>query len=131
MAKNNNNKDIGALGEGIAVRFLEKSGYKVLVRNLRNIRGEIDVLCEKDDILHFVEIKAVTRENDDFNTISQKDNYNPEEHVHPAKLKRMVKAAETYMMNSGSEKEYQIDVIGIKLDVAKKTAVCRFFEQVL
>src|SRR3989338_11685962 len=105
MAQNNKNKSVGALGERLSIRFLEQKGYKILSRNTANIRGEIDILCEKDKIIHFVEIKTVTRENENSDGVSYETTYNPEENVHPEKLRRMVRAAEVYMMSSRSKKE--------------------------
>lgn len=53
-------KDVGDLGEDIAVRFLNKQGYRILTRNLKNAGGEIDIVAEIEDIIVFVEVKART-----------------------------------------------------------------------
>ena len=52
----------GDLGESIAVKFLEGKGYKVLARNYLKPWGEIDIIVEKERVLHFVEVKTVTRQ---------------------------------------------------------------------
>src|SRR5215213_8561827 len=48
------NKSPGAWGEDLALRYLIQHGYKLLERNYRTRRGEIDLIVRKDDTLVFV-----------------------------------------------------------------------------
>lgn len=48
---------LGRKYEAIACDFLKNSGYKILEQNYSNKIGEIDIICTKDDILVFVEVK--------------------------------------------------------------------------
>ena len=41
----------GAWGEDLALRYLIKRGYKLLERNYRTRRGEIDLIVRKDETL--------------------------------------------------------------------------------
>ena len=52
------NKDIGSYTENIAATYLLNNGYSILDRNYRNKFGEIDIICQKDNIIIFVEIKS-------------------------------------------------------------------------
>lgn len=52
-----NKRDVGAMGEGIAEKWLEKRGFTCLCRNYYSRYGEIDLICEKDKTLYFVEVK--------------------------------------------------------------------------
>lgn len=52
------NKDVGYYGEDIASDYLYNKGYKILKRNYSNRFGEIDIICIKNDILCFVEVKS-------------------------------------------------------------------------
>ena len=54
----NFNKDIGNYGEDISYDFLKKQGYYVLSRNFRTKYGEIDIICKKNDLIIFIEIKS-------------------------------------------------------------------------
>lgn len=54
----NFNKDIGNYGEDISYDFLKKQGYFVLSRNFRTKYGEIDIICKKNDLIIFIEIKS-------------------------------------------------------------------------
>ena len=47
----------GALGESIAALFLAARGYRVLARNLRHQRREIDLVAERGELLVAVEVK--------------------------------------------------------------------------
>ena len=50
----------GKAGEDLAAKFLEQNGLKILERNYRFERGEIDLIAEEGDELVFVEVKART-----------------------------------------------------------------------
>ncbi|WP_407927641.1 YraN family protein [Clostridium moniliforme] len=52
------NKDIGYYGEDIASDYLIKNGYKIIKRNYSNRFGEIDIICSKENILSFIEVKS-------------------------------------------------------------------------
>lgn len=52
---------VGALGEELVARFLMKRGFTVTDRNFRKKWGELDVIAVKKNILHFVEVKSVSR----------------------------------------------------------------------
>lgn len=48
----------GQIGEAQACRYLKMHGYRILARNVRLGRGELDIICRKNDLLIFVEVKA-------------------------------------------------------------------------
>ena len=43
----------GQVGEERASRYLKRRGYKVIDRNVRAGRGELDIVARKDDLLFF------------------------------------------------------------------------------
>ena len=51
----------GSEGEEVAVAFLEKRGYRLVARNVRTARGEIDAVAYDGETLVFVEVKARSR----------------------------------------------------------------------
>ena len=128
--KDSRRKEAGRIGEEVAAKFLERKGFKVIDRNYRRPWGEIDIIAEKGGIVRFVEVKAVSHEM--ASNISRENNgYRPEEQVHPTKLRKIARTAELYMDSKKDAREYQIDVVGVFLDVNTRTARCRLFEQVL
>lgn len=122
-------QSIGVLGEDIACEFLRKNGFKILKRNYRKSWGEVDIIAEKSKVIRFVEVKTVSRESNIDG--SREIEYRPEEMVHKAKLKRLARIASFYMNSIKSDKQYQIDVVGVILNHSKRVARCRLFEQVL
>jgi putative endonuclease len=123
-------KLIGRYGEDVASQFLESRGFKVIERNYLRSWGEIDIIAEKGGVVRFVEVKAVSRENLP-DVTRESSGYRPEEQVHPAKLRKVARTAEMYMNEKGDERDYQIDVVGVFLDVKNRKARCRLYEQVL
>ena len=114
---------IGAVGESIAERFLKSKGYKILAKNYRKPWGEIDIIAEKANTVRFVEVKTVSRES--------RAVHRPEELVDRRKLTKVARTAALYMEMKRDGREFQLDVVGVILDKASKTAVCRLFEQAL
>lgn len=56
---------LGRIGEDLAVRHLERLGYRILARNWRavaaDVRGEIDVVAQDGSCLVFCEVKSRRR----------------------------------------------------------------------
>ncbi|MDK1011076.1 MAG: YraN family protein [Actinomycetota bacterium] len=56
-------KQVGAIGETIAVRFLHERGLRIVERNVFVDRDEIDIIYERDG--EFVAVEVKTSSNDD------------------------------------------------------------------
>jgi putative endonuclease len=123
-------KAAGRVGEQIAADFIVKKGYSLIERNYRKPWGEIDIIAEKGGVVRFVEVKTLS--TDFVADVSRENNsYRPEEQVHPWKLRKVARTAETYMNAKMDSREYQIDVVGVFLNMQTRKARCRLFEQVL
>ncbi len=128
--KAKSNREIGALGESLAAKFLERRGFKILTMNYMKPWGEIDIIAEKAGITRFVEVKSVSRES--LPDVSREMNtHRPEEMVHEAKLRKIARTAEMYMNETGDDRDFQIDVVGVFIDTKNRKARCRLYEQVL
>lgn len=44
---------LGKKGEDTAVKYLEKMNYKILKRNYKNRKGEIDIIAYYNDIIAY------------------------------------------------------------------------------
>lgn len=125
-----NSKQLGALGEKIALGFLEKKGCRILDKNYSSKfisgprRGEIDIIAKKDDIISFVEVKTLT-ENDRFNA-------SPEEKVNFLKKRKIIKTAESWLMEKKIplDSKWQVDVVAIRIDPNFKKAKINYFPNV-
>ncbi len=58
LSKGVKNKEFGSEGEGLAARYLERLGFRILERNYRCRLGEIDLIVEKGGTISFVEVKS-------------------------------------------------------------------------
>ncbi|MEW5907899.1 MAG: YraN family protein [Patescibacteria group bacterium] len=114
---------IGKLGENISCKFLLKQNYKIKGQNYRKKWGEIDIIAEKDNILHFIEVK----------TVSHETGYKPEENIHLWKKKRLSRAIQTYLLENPDyeEQEWQIDTMAVFLDFKTKKAKIRMIKNVI
>lgn len=99
-------KKIGNQGEELAVQYLRQKGYRILDRNYYSRYGEIDVICERNRDIIFVEVK--TRRNDRFGSA--------EESVTLTKQQRLRKTALHYLQQKNQPfKELHFDVITVRL----------------
>ena len=103
-SKNLSNKEIGDLGEELAVRRMKHSGYKILERNFSVPRvGELDVIAMDGEYLCFVEVRF--RKSSDFGT--------PAETVGVEKQRRIVRTAQVYAAQKG------LDNVPMRFDVVE------------
>jgi putative endonuclease len=131
MSADSQKKEVGRIGEEIAAQFLQGKGFVILERNYRKPWGEIDIIAQKGDAVRFVEVKAVSRESLPEDVSREMSDYRPEEQVHPTKLKKVARTAELYMAHKNDDRDFQIDVVGVFLNMKTRQARCRLFEQVL
>lgn len=81
-------------------------GFAILARNWSCRLGEIDLICEKDGVVRFVEVK--TRKTREYG--------NPEEAITPTKLRHLFRAVELYLRSSRNPPtRYQVDAVAITL----------------
>jgi putative endonuclease len=50
-------KVLGIEGENVAVKFLEKKGYRIIRRNYKTHIGEIDIIAQDGNTIVFVEVR--------------------------------------------------------------------------
>lgn len=102
-------KDVGKLGEDLAVDFLADLDHEIMARNYRAPCGELDIVsCEKYKI-HFTEVKTCVVAN-----ISRETGIFAEEKVTREKLARVAKTAQIFMDEfSFYDNWVQIDVIAV------------------
>ncbi len=139
-------KKIGNFGEKIACYYLENKGFKILERNyFKNWtavkKGEIDIIAKPrrsifgtlrgkgDNTIHFIEVKTVQQV---FNRQKAplERGFLPEEKVDFQKQKKLIKLAQSWLLenNISLESKWQIDVISIRVDLNKKKAKVKHFQ---
>src|SRR3989344_747297 len=128
--KNHNYIDFGSFAEGLAEKFLEDRGYKILGRNYRKPWGEIDIISEKlarssggESILIFIEVKA--------SDSPAPKGFEPEKRVNADKVKRIKRAAQTYIQqNNLDDRSWQIDIVAVEFDRDRGVAKITHFKNI-
>ena len=120
-------KEIGKLGEDVAVKYLKNKGYKILARNFEkridSLKfGEIDIVAQKDGVIMFCEVKALSAEKGFF----------PEQKINFKKIKRIARTAEIWLdeNNALQDTSWQIDVLAITLDFNSRKAKVKHFKNI-
>lgn len=103
MARHN---DLGKDGEEQACRYLSEKGYRIVGRNWRSGRNELDIIAM--DAAEYVFIEVKTRKGTDFG--------NPEDAVSSRKIRSIVTAADNYLQTYKIDNPVRFDVISIISD---------------
>ena len=99
---------LGRLGEDIAADYLQKNGYRIVRRNQRLGKNELDIIAEDDNFIVFVEVKTrncLYPESGNFGI--------PSRAVDEGKRKNTVKAAKDFLLQNYVNKQPRIDVIEV------------------
>ena len=100
-------------GEDLAVKYLQNHGYKIVERNFRKGYGEIDIICTKDNVSIFIEVK--TRTTNLYGGALESISYH--------KLKSLIRTVQFYkMLNPNLPESLRIDAILIDIDSNKGMA---------
>jgi putative endonuclease len=91
----------GRLAEKLAARYLVARGMKILARNRRHRRGEIDLIGRQDGVLCIVEVRSR----------GERSEYLPEMSLTPAKVRRLRAGAEELT------RKYRMPHVPVRLDL--------------
>jgi len=122
-----NSKKVGVMGEKIVSEYLKKKGYNILNRNYSPrwisgpLRGEIDIIAQKNNIVSFVEVKTL---KDNFDK-----GFSPEQKVDFSKQRKILKTAESWLMEKKIplDSKWQIDVVSVEINSDSQKAKIRHF----
>lgn len=109
----NHHQQIGKIGEDLACRHLAEKDYQILERNWRFSRYEVDIIAQRGDILHIIEVKTRT---------SMHFGY-PEDNLGRQKLKFLARAADAYLEQYPQWKKIQFDVVAISIKKNSTTEI--------
>lgn len=94
---------IGGRKEDLALRYLQRRGLHLVVRNYRCRQGEIDLVMRDNDCLTFVEVRY--RKGESFGS--------PAESVTRTKQRRIILAARHYLQRYPSALDCRFDVLAL------------------
>ena len=100
-------KVVGKAGEILAAIYLEEKGFKILERNFTTKYGELDIIAEKNGVIHYIEVK--TRGSRRYGRAA--------EAVNAVKLRKMEKTALIYRaMKRLPQEDESMDVVAINVE---------------
>ena len=100
-------QELGGRGEAAAARLLASKRYRILDRNWRRGRLELDLVCEDGDEIVFVEVKTRT-----MGTLTS-----PAEGMGPAKRRSLIKAARCWLAaHNAWERACRFDLVCVTDD---------------
>ncbi|MFC7348630.1 YraN family protein [Chryseobacterium zhengzhouense] len=105
--------ELGKEAENLAAEYLLKNEYKILMRNFRFKKNEVDIIAEKDNLIIVVEVKA---RSTDFFIL-------PQEAVTKGKIKSIVSAANHFMEEFSKDQEVRFDIISVLPDKTGKLEI--------
>ena len=100
--------EIGRIGEKASAKFLRKSRYRILNKNLHISHNEIDIIAENKEYIVFVEVKTRTVTNDSASFV-------PSQAVTKEKQRRTISAARAFLSGYKKSRQPRFDVIEVYL----------------
>ena len=89
----------GKLAEDKATLYLENIGFLIIERNFYSRFGEIDIIANKDEVLHFVEVKSgIDYESAILN-------------ITKSKLSKIIRTAQVYMKKNSLDVDFTFDAV--------------------
>ena len=100
MAEHN---ELRNLAKNLAADFLKQKNYKILIRNFRYQRAEVDIIAEFEDLIVVIEVKARS-----YNALIE-----PQEAVTKKKIKAILLCSDFFMKENQIDKEVRFDIITV------------------
>ena len=98
-------KIFGDASEDLATAFLEQEGFVVIERNyFARKLGEIDIIAQRDGVLHFIEVK------------SGRADFDPVYNFGSEKQRKVINSAYYYMKSKHLDTAFSIDALIIRGD---------------
>jgi len=113
--------EFGALAESKACEWLKSLQYKILDRNWKRPWGELDIVAQKDGVMHFIEVKA---------SVQHHEGFEPFVRAGSVKMAKVLRTARTWLAvhHYDNETEWQIDIISVIMK--GDTPTFELFEQI-
>lgn len=107
LPENSSRAERGQFGENLAAAYCRKElGYKIIVRNWRFKRDEVDLICQDGEVLVFIEVRA----RDEKALVSGFDS------VGKHKKEVLLRAFKHYLNQlQNPPKHFRFDIIGVAI----------------
>ena len=107
-------RELGTLGEKIAMRYLRKNKYKIRAKNFVADGHEIDIIAEDKETLVFIEVKTRTIGHENPNEPR------PAFSVNAKKQRGIIKAARYYVAYNPIQKKKRFDIVEVYVNYNDK-----------
>ena len=104
------NKELGALGEKYAEKYLKKQKCKILEKNYKCKLGEIDIIARDGDEIAFIEVK--TRPANPYVRGMYAVDQKKQQHI--------LRTAAAYLAQTSCDLQPRMDVMEVELDADSK-----------
>jgi Holliday junction resolvase-like predicted endonuclease len=94
---------IGKIGEDTTVNYLKQNGYRILARNWRTRRCEIDIVALKDSAVYFIEVKFRSKSSQG----------NGLDYITPSKRRQMKFAADVWVARNNWQGAYFLSAVAV------------------
>lgn len=113
----------GSNAESATCQWLEGQGFQILDRNWRRPWGELDIVAQKDSVVHFIEVKASLKQNAGFE---------PFVRAGATKMLKVQRTARTWLAthNYGDDTEWQMDIVSVIMGGEGNTPEFEHFESI-
>jgi putative endonuclease len=123
---------VGAYGEEIALYYLKKKGFQIIQTNYLKKWGEIDIVVRGTTGIRFVEVKTVSYETkQDLEAAISRGTWRPEENVHSAKIQRLNRAIESWIIEHNYDGDWEIDVVSVRIVPREKYATVKYIPNIV
>lgn len=119
----------GNIGENIACKFLEGKGFIIKNRNYQRKWGELDIVAEKDQEIHFFEVKSITKNFEDLYF----DAHKAEDNVDGLKIKHLRRMIETYLNDEkkGIDSVFHFHVLCVFMNMESRKGRVRWLKDII
>lgn len=108
-------KETGLAAEAAVAAWLEGRGYRIVDRNVRVGRLEVDLIAERPGLLVVCEVRS-----------RRGSLVDPSHTFDPAKRQRVLRAALQYWLNHGAGRALRVDAAAVSFDGPRP--VVRYYE---
>ena len=105
--------ELGKAGEQIAADYLKKKGYRIITRNWRYRKAEIDIIAEANGVLVVIEVK--TRSSNHYG--------NPQDFISKEKIRLLVLATDAYITKKEITLQVRFDIVSVLIPPKKKVTI--------
>ncbi|MEK7110099.1 MAG: YraN family protein [Patescibacteria group bacterium] len=112
-------KNLGKIGEDLALDFLKSHNFSVLEKNFHSKFGEIDIIAKKKHCLYFVEVK----------TRSNLNHGAPYEAVNKRKIYHIKKASQYYLLKNKFE-SYKLKIAVFSILIEGDKTDIKFWDDI-